>query len=219
MLNIRSRIAAAAGVSAAGVVAAIIAQWVPGTVVEVVLAGAVIAAAGPAMALGLDESVAARSRDALVRQTRFAPVMALAAAAASYRAGGILISGVSGAHAVGGLALARGPVPTVAGMWLCLLAALIAIAGSIPEPIGQDGGIADRFRVVAPVVQVVVVVALFAGPQWRSAVDVIPWLLTGVAAGAAIWFGRRFSRFGFAPWIATGLSAAGFGLAILGGRP
>ncbi|GAC1659093.1 MAG: hypothetical protein NVS9B12_11910 [Vulcanimicrobiaceae bacterium] len=219
MLNFRSRFAAASGVAGVGVVGALVAQTVPGTVATAMVAAVAAAASGPAMAVSVGEDVADRAREALLRHSRFAPTFAFAAVAACFRAGGSAFRSVAGAHAVVGIALIRGPFATVTGMWLCLLAASIAIAGSTSETFGDEAGIADRLALVAAGAQVVLITALFAGPQLRSINDLVPWAIVSAVIALSVWFGRPQARAAAAPWVAFALAGAGLGFSIVGGRP
>lgn len=216
-MSLSSRITSAAGVSAAGLSAVLLVQRIPGTAAEVAVAASVAAASGPALALAAGTN--ARARDALERQIRFAPAWALAIGAACLRAGTSLLQDVAGAHGVAGIALVHGPAFTVVGMWLCLIAAAIAVAGSVSETLGDDSGIGDRLVLAGAGAQILLITALFSGPQVRSFVDAVPWIVAATLLAAWAWYGRIAARMTAAPWVATGLAAAGLILVVAGGRP
>lgn len=199
-----------------------------GTVPAVLIMVLAARASGPASALSAGEFARRLATAALRRQAAFASAWVLFAAAASVRAGSTVMADIAGAHGVAGLALARGPVLSIAGMWLAVLGVAIAIGGSFPARVGvrlagPNGGmvlmpaLARRLDLLGVAVQILFVAALAAGAQIRSATDAIGWVAAAVALGAWTWFGRDAARLPIAPAVAFGLCAAGLAL-VVGGR-
>lgn len=226
-MTLHSRLAVASGASAAGAAALLMAHRFDGTVPAVLMMVLVVRAAGPASALPSGEIARQCAADALARQARFVPAWVLLAAAGSVRAGSTVLTDVSGAHGVAGIALARGPLPGVAGMWLAALAAAVAIGGSFTGDVVTGGSrpavvrgprIARRLEWLGVAAQAGFAAAMIAGPQIRVATDAIPWVAAVASLGAWAWFGRMPARAPIAPWAAAGLGAAGLLLVVLGGR-
>lgn len=217
-MTIQSRLAVASGAAGAGAATLLLTQRSDGTIIAVLMMVLVARAAASASALRSDLSAVAGA--ALQRQAAFVPAWVLAVAAASVRAGSTVIGDIAGAHAVTGVALARGPIAAVAGVWLCTAGLAIAIAGSAPawgtEPAASS--VPARTDVLGAAAQIGLASALVAGPQIRAWSDAIPWAAAAVAFGVWAWFGRTAARMGPAPLVAGALCAAGLILVVAGGR-
>lgn len=219
-MNPSPRLAAASGAAALGVAALLLSQRFSGTFAAVVLLAAGVAAAAEAVALASPtESVRLAATRSLATQIRFAPALTAAVLAACVRSGSAVVADVAGAHAVAGVGLVRGPIATVVGMCLAFGAATIAAAGMIAGGDTQEPYAARRLRAIAGALLVVVVAALFAGPQISQVSDVIPWVIAAAGAGAWTWFGRAATRLPAAPMVAALLGLAGLALVVAGGQP
>lgn len=229
-MDLRARVALASGAAGAVGAGLLLAGRLAGSLVAALVLAS-IARAAPAAALlesgSLASAVAAR---ALRRQAVLAPAWALAVAAATYRAGSSELVDVRGAHAVAGVALARGSGFAVAGAWLVLVAVAVAVAGAGTAGVrteahrGHAGVVAVptaavRLSWLAAAVQALLGAALVAGPRVGAPGDVVPWVLAGgpilfiVSRGAAI--GARPEI----PPLALAAGALGLALALVGGRP
>ncbi|MHB8510806.1 MAG: hypothetical protein ACYDCC_01390 [Actinomycetota bacterium] len=217
MLTLRSRLAAAAGLSAAGVVGVLISQRMIGSAAEALIAVVVAAAAAPAMALNVGESVAELGREALARQARFAPAFAIAVIAVAARAHSTLMTEIERTH-VSATPLLHGHATAVVGMWFSLFAFSIAIAGSIPEKLGSEARLADRMSVVAFLAQVGLASALFvARPGWRAEPKVVvSWIVVSIPVAAFAWIARGRARDGIAPFNAFLVAVVGLILVAIG---
>ncbi len=177
--------------------------------------------AGPILASG-----AARR---LAQQMSFVPAWALVIGAGIVRAGSSALTDLRGVNGVAGLAVARGDVLSVAGVWCALVAGALAIASRATNgaETAAPGGAAAR--VVPPVslrrldaggalAQAGLLATLFFGPQISEATDVVWWAAGVAALAVAAWEGRRITIRHAAP-IAAGLAAAGLALMLIGGAP
>lgn len=186
-----------------------------------VAADASLATAGPILA--------ADARRRLVQQARFAPAWAIVVAAAVIRAGSSGLAEMRGANGVAGIALARGPLPTVAGVWCALAAGALALAtrsslgAETVAPPGSRGRIRPpaalrRLEAGGVLGQAGILTAFFVGPQVRSAPDA-GWWAGGIIALLAIAWAGPLARIPKPAALAAILAAAGLALVIAGGAP
>lgn len=217
-MSLQSRLAIASGAAGAGAATLLLAHRFEGTVPAVLMMVLVARAGGTAAALRSEASAAAAA--ALSRQAAFVPAWVLAVAAASVRAGSTVIGDIAGAHGVAGLALARGPVAGVAGMWLCAAGLAIAIGGSGPAWASRRAAssVPARTDLLGAAAQIGLASALLAGPQLREWSDAVPWIASAAALALWAWFGRSAARIASAPPVAGALCAAGLILVVAGGR-
>jgi len=214
-VSVRSRVAFATGVAGlAGAVAVLVGRADANIGLLLLLAMAPVAGAtGVAVAASQGASVVP------ARIVRFTPAWALVAAAGAIRAGSGSFSDVRGANAVAGIALARGPVVSVAGAWLALIAGVIALAGTVRSK-GAGGGsmVLRALETGGGVALGVFLGGLFAGPQVRAVSDAIWWAAVVVVAGLISWRARDLDLPDL--WVAAMLlAAAGLALTIAGGSP
>jgi hypothetical protein len=229
-VSVRSRAAFATGV--AGLVGAtlLLSGRFEGSAVVVLLFVWVARVAPAASLLDAGPLVASGAGRSLRTLGAYAPAWTLVVATGLVRAGGGALADVRGANAVAGLAIARGSPATVAGVWLCLLAGVIATSSwpslevATAAPAGTVGLAAPpppavRLAVLGALAQVGLLAALFVGPQVRTATDGVWWGASIVVLAAAAWFLRRYSGHRLMPVLATGLAGLGLVLALLGGAP
>lgn len=191
-----------------------------------------IRTASLASLVGAGPILAADAVRGLRRRAWLSPVWAIAIAVAVVRSGSSELLDVRGAHAVAGLALARGPAITVAGTWLAFIGTLLALVAWSPLGTETAGSPAARGRVEAPVptrrleaigivAEAALVVTLFMGPQIVEGTDAVWWVVgIGALVGGA-WLARRFRL----PEPASrqpapgALAVAGLVLVLIGGPP
>ena len=229
MVSARRRVAFASGVGGLIGAALLLSGRFDGNVALALLfAGAARAAAAAAL-IDAGPIVAGGAQRSLARHVAFAPAWVLVVATGVVRAGSAALSDARGANAVAGLAIARGEIVTVIGVWLALAAGMIALASrtrlgvELASSDGTTGRVVvpsslARLEIGAVVVQAALLVTLFAGPQVTGGSDGVAWGL-GIAGLAAIaWFARDV-EVPHAPKVAAGLAAIGLVLAIAGGAP
>jgi hypothetical protein len=207
---IHPRIAFASGVAAIAAAALMLSGRIDGSLVLAVVL-VVVARAGP-LAARADGVGGARS---LARQSAVIPAWVGIALAASLRAGSVALGDVRGAHAVGGLAIARGSVLLVVGAWLAAAAGALAIVAILDD--SSESPEMRAIEWIAVAAQAALVVTLVAGPQIRGLRDVGPWVVGAVAAFQIVWFGRRIATKPWVPSAAIVLAAAALGCALGGG--
>ena len=97
------------------------------------------------------------------------------------RAGAADVDAIRGAHAVAGLALARGDALIVIASWLGMVAAIVALSTVSPraERLGRDPVLG-----AVVVLHVLLITTVFAGPHVSAWTDLIPWALGVAAVGA-----------------------------------
>jgi hypothetical protein len=229
MVNARSRVAFASGVGGLIGAALLLSGRFDGNVALALLFAGAARVAVAATLVDAGPIVAAGAHRSLARHVAFAPAWVLVVATGVVRAGSAALSDARGANAVAGLAIARGEIVTVIGVWLALAAGIIALASrtrigaETPADVGASGRVVvpsslDRLEVGAVVAQAALLMTLFAGPQVSVGNDGVPWVI-GVAGLAAIaWFARDI-ELPHAPKIAAALAAIGLVLAIAGGAP
>jgi hypothetical protein len=225
-VSARSRLAFATGVGGLIGAALLLSGRFDGSVALVLLLATAARVAAAATLIDAEPIVAAEAHSSIVRHAAFAPAWVLVVATGVVRAGSAVLSDARGANAVAGMAVVRGNVVTVAGVWCALAAGIVALADRTGIGVAGDAATArrpvlsslDRLEIAAVLAQAALLVTLFAGPQVTGGVDVIPWVVAVAGLGVIAWFGRTLNV-AKAPILAAGLAAIGLGLAIAGGAP
>lgn len=230
-MNLRARVAFASGVAACVGAALLIAGRFEGSIVLAFFFAWSARLAPAATMFGAGPILASGAARTMRTQLILAPAWAFVVAAAAVRAGSVQLADVRGAHAVAGLALARGPLLTVIGAWVAFVAG-VAATGAAGSRIGVVSEAPEDARgVVAPpsilrrmeyagvVAQVMLLVTLFAGPQIDGASDSTWWAVGAVAAVAAVVALRRLPADPRVPIAAGVAGLIGLGLATIGGPP
>lgn len=229
-MGLRARVALASGAAAAAGAGLLLSGRVAGSALTALLLAGVARAAPAASVLEAGPVAGALAHRTLLRQAALAPAWALVLAAGAYRAGSADLGDIRGAHAVAGLALARGDALGVAGAWLGLLAiGAAALAAGLPgmrseAGPGRAGALAvpeavRRLDALALALQSVLAAALFAGPHVAGASDVLPW--AAVAGGLALAAWRAGAFLGTRREVPLAAGAAGalsLALVLAGGR-
>lgn len=118
------------------------------------------------------------------RQVGLVPAWVAIAAVAAVRAGSVGLQDVRGANAIAGLAIARGDAALVLAAWLALAAGIVAIStASGGRPGLRVDPVLSGLDVLAAVLQVVLLITLFAGPTVGGGADAVPWIVGSLAAG------------------------------------
>jgi hypothetical protein len=220
-VSVRSRVAFATGVAGiAGATLTLSGRFDAG--VGLVLLFALAAQAGASGAsIDTGPAFAAEAGRDLARQARLAPAWAIVVSTGALRAGSASIADVRGANAVAGLALARGPVVTVAGAWLAVAAGAVAIVASMGSSTVRGAAAPAALRRLEGAgvfALAAILVTLFAGPQVRGATDAVAWV-AGIAALSALAWRARTLDLPDLSLVAFALAAAGLGLTLAGGAP
>lgn len=229
-VNLRARVAFASGVAACVGAALLLAGRFEGSIVLAFLLAWAARLAPAATMLGAGPILATGAARAMRTQLLLAPAWAFVVATAAVRAGSVAVVDVRGANAVAGLALARGPLLTVLGVWVALVSGLIALGvrspmGAVSQaPHDARGVVAPpstlrRLELAGVAAQVLLLVTLFAGPQIDGPADSTWWVAGALLAGAvALGVGKLPAD----PRVAIGASVAGLiglVLATIGGPP
>ena len=215
-MSVRSRVAFASGVAGLAGAALLLSGRFDGSIVAALLFVFAARVAVPASVADVRSSASS----ALSRHASFAPAWALIAAAGIVRAGSASIADARGANAIAGLAVARGSVLTVAGVWFAVAAGLVVIASrsSIRGESTEDPVSLQRLEIGAVIAQAALLVTLFAGPHVTEALDAVSWVAGIGALGAIAWVARD-KKVTSAPVVAAVLSAVGLALTLAGGAP
>ncbi len=228
-MSVRSRVAFATGVGGlAGATLILSGRFDVSVAVALLFVFASRASAAAALTRGGPVLAAAAERS-LAQQMRCAPAWVLVVATGAFRSGSGSIVDVRGANAVAGLAIARGPLATVAGVWLAVAAGILALASSTrigaetASRIGAAGVVVPpvalrRLEAAGIAAQAGLVVTLFAGPQITRGPDAV-WWAGGIALLlAAAWRARGLSLRNV-EIVAAALGLAGLALVIASGAP
>lgn len=231
-MSVRSRVAFASGAAGAVGTAMVISGRLDGSVALAVLLAfsirtaslATLVDAGPILAGGAVRGLRARAW--------LAPAWVLVAAAAVARAGSTTLADVRGANAVAGLAVAHGPILTVAGSLLALAASILALVTWRPLGVETGGGPGAIGRVEVPepvrrldalgvLGEAALALALFVGPQVTGADDAAWWGVGIAALVGCAWYARRapLPHRVASPALPLGLAALGLALVLVGGPP
>jgi hypothetical protein len=229
-VSLRARVAFASGVAGSVGAVLLLAGRFEGTVVLAFAFAWAARLAPAATMMGAGPILAGGAARALWNQLCFAPAWALIVGIGALRAGSVELVDVRGANAVAGLALARGPVLTVLGVWCALAAGAAAVGSSTPmgaetaAPQNARGVVAvppplRRLEAAGALAQIALLVTLFAGPQIDAPADTVWWITGAVAlaVGAIVvrTLGARFA----APAVSGAAAAIGLALVLLGGAP
>jgi len=220
-VSVRSRVAFASGVAGlAGATLTLSGRFDAGVGLVLLFALAAQAGSSGASIDAVPWRAGGASR-ALGRQARLAPAWAVVVAVGALRAGSASIADVRGANAVAGLALARGPAATVAGVWLAIAAGAVAIVGSIGPAAERDAAgpvTLRRLEAAGVFALAAILVTLFAGPQIRGATDAVAWVV-GLGALSALGWRARALNLPDLSLVALALASAGLVLTLAGGAP
>jgi hypothetical protein len=213
-----ARATIAAGAAAAAGAGLLLTGRIDGSVITALALVLVVRAVAGVVAL--EPAHAAR---AVSRQFTTAPVWIAIVVVGSLRAGSVHLADVRGANAVAGLAIAQGEVVAVIAAWVAVVAAVLAISGGAGIGGAYRGTVAPsvpfaRLDATGAVLQALLVVTLFAGPQVRGAPDVGVWVAGVVGVGAAAVLARRIARWDRADALAWLLGGAALMLALVAPR-
>lgn len=229
-MSVRSRVAFASGAAGLAGAALLLSGRFDGSVVAVLL---LLWAARTAPAAALSDAGPLSAQWAtreLARHLWLAPTWALVVATAAVRAGSADLADLRGAHAVAGLALARGEPLTVIGQWLALTAGVAAAAGfarvqfETGAPAGAVGRVATpaplgRLGLAAVAGQVILLTALFAGPEVNGPPELFWWADVAIVLGAVVWLSHQWALGRLVPALTAAAASLGLVLAIVGGAP
>jgi hypothetical protein len=223
-VSLRSRVAFAAGVAGLAGATLTLSGRFDGSIALVLLFALAARAASAGALVAVAPAAVGPAARSLAKQARFAPAWALVAGVGALRAGSASMSDIRGANAVAGIAIARGPALTVAGVWLALAGGVVALASSsMLEGRRAEGGAAApvalrRLEAGGALALVALLVSLFAGPQVRNAGDAA-WWIAGIGGLSALAWRVRKVALPDLVIVATALAAAGLALAVAGGAP
>ena len=228
-MSVRSRVAFATGVAGLSGATLMFSGRFDGSIALALLFAFAARTAVAASVLDAGPVLAGRAERSLAQQARFAPTWALVVVAGAVRAASGSIADVRGAHAVAGLAIARGPALTVAGSWLALAAGAVALVSSTSlstETASASGTAAIvrppvalcRLEAGGVIALAVLLVTLFAGPQVTNGTDAA-WWIGALAVLLAFAWRARDMELQSPEVIAAVLAAAGAAFVIAGGAP
>jgi len=211
---VHPRVALASGLAAAAGAALMLFGRIDGSIVTVLALAVAARAAAPA-ASGSVEAPAASSR-----QIAAIPVWVAVAVAAVMRIESSSLDAALGANAVAGPALVRGGALMVAGSWVAVVAGTMAVVTGFgaTRPIVPEKPFAT-LEVIGVAVQVLLLAALFAGPQIDEIADAIPWVVAVAAIGGVVIAARSLARWDWVSRLAMVLGVAAVALTVAGSPP